>query len=144
MKPATTAEPPRGDMTTGLEPRERADRRDVALAARLPPPDLDHWGWQLHAACRGTDGADFFPPEREQEKSRSRRVAKAKAVCFRCPVMVQCRTYSISVGEPFGVWGGLSEEERARLTVLAGSVPGRTRLDSSSVSIEPAEVVARS
>jgi hypothetical protein len=26
--------------------------------------------------------------------------------------MADCRAYALQVGEPFGVWGGLSEEER--------------------------------
>jgi WhiB family redox-sensing transcriptional regulator len=36
----------------------------------------------------------------------------AKAVCATCPVIAQCRAHAIAVQEPYGIWGGLSEEER--------------------------------
>jgi hypothetical protein len=31
---------------------------------------------------------------------------------MQCPVIADCRAYALQVGEPFGVWGGLCEEER--------------------------------
>ena len=39
-------------------------------------------------------------------------VEAAKAVCNSCPVMMQCREQALAIREPYGVWGGLSEEER--------------------------------
>jgi WhiB family redox-sensing transcriptional regulator len=33
-------------------------------------------------------------------------------MCRRCPVMAQCRAHALEVGEPYGIWGGLSESER--------------------------------
>jgi WhiB family redox-sensing transcriptional regulator len=36
-------------------------------------------------------------------------------VCARCPVIESCLKHALSVREPYGVWGGMSEEERARL-----------------------------
>jgi WhiB family redox-sensing transcriptional regulator len=38
------------------------------------------------------------------------------AVCRRCAVRPQCATYALTAGERFGVWGGLTEAERARIT----------------------------
>ena len=38
--------------------------------------------------------------------------ARAKAVCRRCPVMIQCRTWALTTGQAAGVWGGMSEDER--------------------------------
>jgi len=38
--------------------------------------------------------------------------ARATAVCRRCPVMIQCRTWALTTGQTAGVWGGLSEHER--------------------------------
>ncbi len=29
-----------------------------------------------------------------------------------CPVIQQCRSHALSVREPYGVWGGLTEDER--------------------------------
>jgi len=46
---------------------------------------------------------------------RRRREAEAKAVCHRCPVITECRVHALRVHEPYGIWGGLSEEERATL-----------------------------
>jgi hypothetical protein len=40
--------------------------------------------------------------------------ARAKAVCRRCPVMIQCRTWALTTGQAAGVWGGMSEDERRR------------------------------
>ena len=36
----------------------------------------------------------------------------AKSVCARCPVVAQCAAHALTVREPYGVWGGLSEDER--------------------------------
>ncbi|MCW2535353.1 MAG: Transcription factor WhiB, partial [Modestobacter sp.] len=47
--------------------------------------------------------------------ARARRQAAAKAVCGRCPVLESCLQHALSVREPYGVWGGMSEEERTRL-----------------------------
>ena len=71
-------------------------------------------GWELRqwAACRGMDGASFFHPDRESGKARAARIGRAKAVCSSCPVLADCRAYVLQVGEPFGIWGGLSEEDR--------------------------------
>jgi WhiB family redox-sensing transcriptional regulator len=40
---------------------------------------------------------------------------QAKQMCRQCPVMTQCRTHALTVGEPYGIWGGLSESERELL-----------------------------
>lgn len=33
-------------------------------------------------------------------------------MCARCPVALECHRYALAVREPYGVWGGLTEEER--------------------------------
>ena len=70
------------------------------------------WEWRQWAACRGMDGSSFFHPDRESGKARAARIGRAKAVCACCRVLADCRAYVLQVGEPFGIWGGLSEEER--------------------------------
>jgi WhiB family redox-sensing transcriptional regulator len=80
---------------------------------RLPPPTTDHWDWQLRAACRGADVTAFYHPSQERSRSRERRIERAKAVCAQCPVLSACRRHALSTREPYGVWGGLSEDERA-------------------------------
>lgn len=69
--------------------------------------------WQQSAACRGPLGAVFFPPSStERKREKAAREAHAKRICEQCPVIVECRTYAIEVGEAHGVWGGLGEKER--------------------------------
>jgi WhiB family redox-sensing transcriptional regulator len=54
----------------------------------------------------------FFHPWGERGKSRDERVHKATQVCGTCPVIDACRRHALAVQEQYGVWGGLSEEER--------------------------------
>jgi WhiB family redox-sensing transcriptional regulator len=83
--------------------------------SRLPGPALDQWDWQQHGACRAKDTELFFHPEGERGPSRSGREAAAKAVCAQCPVLASCREHALRVREPYGVWGGLSEQDRMEI-----------------------------
>lgn len=65
-----------------------------------PVPD-----WHSDAACAGTDGDAFFP---EQGGT----VAAAKRVCAGCMVAEACLQYALDNQEKFGIWGGLTEDER--------------------------------
>lgn len=87
----------------------------MADIRRLPTPVSETWEWQLSGACRGSDTVLFFHPDGERGLARSRRQAAAKAICQTCPVLAECRRHALSVHEPYGVWGGMSEEERSRL-----------------------------
>jgi WhiB family redox-sensing transcriptional regulator len=84
----------------------------MADISRLPKPVSDNWDWQMQGACRGDDPSVFFHPEGERGPSRSSRDQAAKAVCARCPVIQQCAAHALAVREPYGVWGGLTEDER--------------------------------
>jgi WhiB family redox-sensing transcriptional regulator len=55
----------------------------------------------------------FFAPDGERARARNRRIAMAKAVCAECPALAACRAYAFDAGETFGIWGGLTEDERA-------------------------------
>ncbi len=87
----------------------------MADVRRLPTPVSEVWDWQLHGACRGADTLLFFHPDGERGSARRRRQVSAKAVCARCPVLDECRRHALQVHEPYGVWGGMSEEERSRV-----------------------------
>lgn len=87
----------------------------MAEVRRLPAPREGDWDWQVQAACRGLDTAEFYHPENERGPSRSRREMRAKAVCARCPVVSECLRWALAAREPYGVWGGLSTEEREAL-----------------------------
>lgn len=87
----------------------------MADLVRLPGPQPDKWEWQLRAACRGMDSSLFFHPFNEQMPARQRRIDAAKAICGSCPAVDDCRTHALTVQEPYGIWGGLSERDRASL-----------------------------
>ena len=57
----------------------------------------------------------FFHPDGERGRARLQRERRAKEMCRQCPVMAQCRAHALEVGEPYGIWGGLSETERELL-----------------------------
>jgi WhiB family redox-sensing transcriptional regulator len=80
---------------------------------RLPGPVADLWDWQLGAACRTLPSELFFHPEGERGAARMRREARAKEVCASCPVRRSCQAHALAVREPYGIWGGLGEQERA-------------------------------
>jgi WhiB family redox-sensing transcriptional regulator len=84
----------------------------MADVSRLPGPNADFWDWQMDAACRGEDPSLFFHPEGERGDTRSAREQAAKAVCAGCPVLSECAAHALAVREPYGVWGGLSEDDR--------------------------------
>lgn len=90
----------------------------MAEVRRLPPIREGDWDWQTRAACRGIDTSMFFHPENERGPSRVRREMRAKAVCAACPVIDNCREWALAAREPYGVWGGLSVEEREALLTL--------------------------
>lgn len=69
--------------------------------------------WQPVALCSGNHSHLFFPPSTQERKDeRERREMRAKAVCQVCPVKSECRDYAMSIREPYGIWGGLTEIER--------------------------------
>jgi WhiB family redox-sensing transcriptional regulator len=84
----------------------------MAEIRRLPVPRQGDWDWQVAAACRGSDTGTFYHPENERGPSRVKREMRAKAVCASCPVIENCLRWALSAREPYGVWGGLSAEER--------------------------------
>jgi WhiB family transcriptional regulator, redox-sensing transcriptional regulator len=84
----------------------------MADISRLPGPNADLWDWQLLGACRRADPTLFFHPEGERGPSRERRDRAAVQVCAGCPVLAECRRHALAVREPYGVWGGLTEEDR--------------------------------
>ncbi len=98
----------------------------MADVSRLPGPNADVWDWQLLGSCRGEDPAVFFHPEGERGPARAAREAAAKAICASCPVRIQCAEHSLAVREPYGVWGGLSEDDRE--AIYRGN---RTRLPAA-------------
>jgi WhiB family redox-sensing transcriptional regulator len=76
-------------------------------------PGWDEDGWRAQAACRGEDPELFFPigstgPVLAQ-------ITQAKQVCARCPVREACLDFALDTGQAYGIWGGLTEDERRSL-----------------------------
>ncbi|MDO5026031.1 MAG: WhiB family transcriptional regulator [Trueperella sp.] len=88
------------------------------MTARIKDVDsalVDFWDWQSLGTCNSLDPEFFFHPEGERGGPRRRRIERAKRICQSCPVLAECREYALVHREPYGVWGGLSEEERKRI-----------------------------
>lgn len=66
--------------------------------------------WMQHGLCRRVDAEIFFPEGRGGAVAIKTR--QAKKVCSRCPVRLLCRDWAVETRQDFGVWGGLSEDER--------------------------------
>ena len=79
---------------------------------RLPGPSSDVWEWQLHSRCRGLDSELFFHPDGDRGPTRAARERAAVAICRDCPVIAACARQALSMREPYGVWGGLTESDR--------------------------------
>ena len=60
------------------------------------------------ALCKGQDPAPWFP-------GRGGSVNQAKAVCWACPVRLECLDWAVEANERAGVWGGTTPDERAQL-----------------------------
>ena len=70
--------------------------------------------WRERAACRVVDPELFFPVGTTSPALVQ--IEQAKAVCRRCPVSAPCLAFALQTGQDTGVWGGLSEHERRKLT----------------------------
>lgn len=56
----------------------------------------------------------FFPDKRSPFVT-ARNANAAKRVCVDCPIVQACGRWALRSGEPFGVWGAMSAEDRERL-----------------------------
>jgi WhiB family transcriptional regulator, redox-sensing transcriptional regulator len=106
--------------------------------ARLPMPVFGSYEWQFSGACADTDPTVFFHPDGERGPLRRRREAQALAMCAVCPVVPACRAHALSVREPYGVWGGLSESDREAMYAQDGSAERCRRGASASDRCPPA------
>ena len=60
------------------------------------------------AACRGMDTAMFFPATAADAQV-------AQAVCAPCRVRDACAAFALATREARGIWGGLTEQDRAQM-----------------------------
>lgn len=67
----------------------------------MPPAQ----SWQEEAACKTLPLEMFFPPAEQEAET-------AKTVCSGCTVREPCLEAALAAGERFGIWGGLTSDER--------------------------------
>ena len=72
--------------------------------------------WRNRAACLDKDPELFFPVGNTGPALLQ--IEEAKSVCRRCPVVDTCLQWALESGQDAGVWGGMSEDERAGLLGL--------------------------
>jgi WhiB family redox-sensing transcriptional regulator len=90
--------------------------------------NAEAWGWQMSARCRGTDTSVFFHPDGERGRKRRQRKQNAERFCAQCPVVKQCLEYSLRFQEPYGIWGGIAEDERHK--ILGHTIRERSRQET--------------
>ncbi len=61
--------------------------------------------WQLKGLCRDYDPEPWFSTKVNEQRI-------AKKICLGCPVILQCREWALDKHEFFGVWGGMTSDER--------------------------------
>ena len=69
--------------------------------------------WRAKAACRDKDPELFFPVG--NTGTAYQQIEEAKAVCRTCKVIDACLKCALDTNQDYGVWGGLSEDERRAL-----------------------------
>ncbi|MFJ6618044.1 WhiB family transcriptional regulator [Kitasatospora sp. NPDC091335] len=81
-----------------------------------PPVVPDQpWSREAAGACGSADSGLFDRSAEEAGAAAREREEEAKAVCAGCEVRVECRRHALATREPYGVRGGLTEDERRAL-----------------------------
>lgn len=81
-----------------------------------PQPDAVVTSWREEASCKDWPAPDDFFPDQAAPRPA------VLLVCGRCPVAQACGTEALRSGQRYGVWGGMTEVDRDRLT---GRTKGR-------------------
>ncbi len=74
---------------------------------------VDSLDWRSRAACRDKDPELFFPVG--NTGTAFQQITEAKSVCTACEVADSCLKCAINTNQDYGVWGGMSEDERRAL-----------------------------
>jgi WhiB family redox-sensing transcriptional regulator len=106
----------------------------------------DSGDWREQAACLNHDPETWFPIGHVTKDDQAQ-AAYAKSICRRCPVRTQCLRDAVDKREPYGIWGGLDENERhglhrstARNSIgdICGGGGGRTAHRRAGTPVCPA------
>jgi WhiB family transcriptional regulator, redox-sensing transcriptional regulator len=66
--------------------------------------------WQNEAACAQIGGDLWFPLDGDRHQAE-----RAKTICATCPVRIECANHALENDERFGIWGGYTPNELAKL-----------------------------
>ena len=102
-----------------LTPRPKTTQPNAVTRAKFTDTEPAGENWRDRAECAKPehDTAPWWPVG--DSGPALLQIQEAKDVCnYRCPVVQQCAAYALRVGEPYGVWGGLSESDRTALLRL--------------------------
>lgn len=72
--------------------------------------DLPDPAWSNQAACLDYDPVLWFPAQDTSPKV----IDEAKAICWDCPVRDQCLQFALDTRQKYGIWGGLSYQQRLK------------------------------
>ena len=78
-------------------------------------PVYDEWAWQERSNCKDVDPDLFFLEPLLRGKEKREKERKAKAICKGCPVINECLEHAMRTPEYFGVWGGMTADQRNAL-----------------------------
>ena len=75
--------------------------------------------WRDHALCAKLPKSVFFDYTMPSVPIAERKAYKSLAIstCQQCPVINNCYEFSVCNNEPYGIWAGLTPDERKPLSV---------------------------
>ncbi|MGM0724179.1 MAG: WhiB family transcriptional regulator [Actinomycetota bacterium] len=84
--------------------------RDSATVLAQPDENLDApRDWREWSICNQTDPEAFFP------EHGGRTARPGKQICMSCGVRSECLQEALERDEKWGIWGGLTRQERRHL-----------------------------
>lgn len=98
----------------------RAKKKAPEVKPEVPFIDMESIGvqenWAVEGLCRngGYDPDLWFPHPTDFNLMKL-----AQRVCYRCPVIMECRAMALARGERNGIWGGLTETQRKKMRKAA-------------------------
>lgn len=104
--------------TSGLSPDTGFPYVPKAIDPRPALASFEYRGDEVpgQGDCYGKDPADWFPEDHKNRHARRAAEERAKAVCAGCPQQTRCLAYAVRINEQFGIFGGLTADERRALT----------------------------
>ncbi len=77
--------------------------------------------WSDYAKCKGLSTDWFF----HNDRNGGPYVTQAKRICHDCPAKDDCLTYALTMGEMYGIWGGMTVGQRRNLGTKLTSMADR-------------------